>query len=309
MKELCVVHLVRALNSIEPFQRFIDSYRENPGWIEHDLLIVFKGFDQPQDTAEYRELLAPFRHTTLEVPDEGFDITAYFTVLNRYSEQYRYFCFLNSNSVILDRDWLRKLHENICRPGVGLAGATGSWQSHGPQSISWWEVLDVAKQHYKVHSNKPFWKRAILGGAAAWDYCRAVETWNLRLLPVYFDPFPNYHLRTNAFIISSQTMRKVKCSRIRSKLDAYAFESCSDGLTKQILRKGKKVLVVGRDGVGYEKEAWNTSKTFRQSEQENLLVADNQTRDYQYGNSERREYLSSITWGNKACLSSEGDEQ
>lgn len=96
MKELCVVHLVRAYHSIEPFRCFLESYRQNPGVIEHDLLIVFKGFGQPQDIAEYHELLAPFRYTTIDVSDEGFDITAYFAAVNRYSEHYRYFCFLNS---------------------------------------------------------------------------------------------------------------------------------------------------------------------------------------------------------------------
>ena len=135
MKELCVVHLVRAHNSIELFRRFLESYRQNPGAIEHDLLIVFKGFGQPQDTAEYRELLAPFRYATLDVSDEGFDITAYFAAVNRYSEHYRYFCFLNSYSVILDYNWLRKLHENISKPGVGLVGATGSWNSNCAHSI------------------------------------------------------------------------------------------------------------------------------------------------------------------------------
>ena len=305
MKELCVVHLVRAQNGIEPFKRFLESYRTNPGGIEHDLLIVFKGFTRSQDTAEFRELLASFRHATFDVSDKGFDIKAYFAVAKRFSKQYRYFCFLNSYSLILDRDWLKKLYDNICKPNVGLVGATGSWESHGPQTISWWEVLDVAQQHYRVHIQKPFRHRVILAGIAARNYCRAVDTWNFRLLPVYFDPFPNYHLRTNAFIISSRIMRGLKCPSIRNKLDAYCFESGKNGLTKQILRKGMKVLVVGRDGLGYEKEAWCVSKTFRQSEQENLLVGDNQTLDYQLCSPERREYLSNITWGNHIQVSAE----
>lgn len=41
------------------------------------------------------------------------------------------------------------------------------------------------------------------------------------------------------------------------------------------------MIVVGKDGEGYDKKEWRKSRTFRQSEQENLLVADNQTRDYQ----------------------------
>ena len=49
MKELCLVHLARACNGIEPFRRFLDSYRDNPGGIDHDLLVVFKGFERQEE--------------------------------------------------------------------------------------------------------------------------------------------------------------------------------------------------------------------------------------------------------------------
>lgn len=289
MKELCVVHLVRAHNGIEPFRRFLESYRANPGGIEHDLLIVFKGFTRPQDTTEYRKLLAPFKHATLDVSDEGFDITAYFAAFKRYSGQYRYFCFLNSNSVILNRDWLKKLHENISSPGVGLVGATGSWQSHRENMIFTLKLpIIIAVVHYRQLQENSVFERIISA---------IKEVWRQGCLLMDYDRFPNYHLRTNAFMISGELMKKIDCPRMRTKEDAYKFESGKKGLTRQILRRGKKVLVVGKDGRGYEKEEWRESKTFRQSEQENLLVADNQTRDYQEGSPERRSYLSSITWG------------
>src|SRR5438309_3733454 len=38
-------------------------------------------------------------------------------------------CFLNSHSVILAPDWLASLAAGLEQPEVGLAGATGSWQS------------------------------------------------------------------------------------------------------------------------------------------------------------------------------------
>lgn len=308
-KELCVVHLVRAHNGIEPFKRFIESYRENPGGIEHDLLIVFKGFAQPQDAAEYREMLTLFHYAELEISDEGFDITAYFAVVMRYSEQYRYFCFLNSYSVILDRDWLRKLYRNISRPGVGLVGATGSWNSHHSNAYAWLRLIvtifrariirclslnksrantETGSHPHGAHKKRALWKIATLIVRDAWV--------NFQLL-INFDTFPNYHIRTNAFMISCELMQTLKCPVMKTKMDAYRFESGKKGFTRQILNRGKRVIVVGKDGIGYEKENWIESKTFWQSEQENLLVADNQTRDYQEGSQERRSYLSSITWG------------
>lgn len=287
-KELCVVHLVRASNGIEPFRRFLESYRENSGGIEYDLLIVFKGFGQPQETAKYQELLIPFRHATLEVSDEGFDITVYFAVLRRHSEQYRYLCFLNSNSVILDCDWLRKLHENISKPGVGLVGATGSWHSHRGSVPLWNLPLTIAKEHCRVHQESGVFERGISA---------IMEAWRQSTFLMAFYLFPNYHLRTNAFMISSELMKTLKCPPMKTKVDTYRFESGKKGLTSQIIKMGKRVIVVGKDGVGYEKECWNESMTFWQYEQENLLVADNQTRDYQEGSQERRNYLSFVAWG------------
>lgn len=304
MKELCVVHLVRAYNGIEPFRHFLEAYRENPCGIEHDLLIMFKGFGQPQDTAEYRELLVPFRHATLDVSDKGFDITAYFTAVNRYSEQYRYFFFLNSYSVILDRGWLKKLHENISKPGVGLVGATGSWNSNNANSHAWFRAIytSICSLWYKnnrtnikdhphkanfSHKSKFYGKKASSLVRDAFMHCRLIIT---------FGHFPNYHIRTNAFMISGKLLMSLERPPLKTKIDAYKFESGKNGLTIQILHKGKRVIVVGKDGVGYEKEAWHESKTFWRFEQENLLVADNQTRDYQEGTPDRRRFLSSITW-------------
>lgn len=312
MKELCVVHLVRAQNGIEPFRRFLESYREKPGGIEHDLLIAFKGFKRPQDTTEYRELLESFRYTSLDISDKGFDITAYFAAVNRYSEHYRYFCFLNSYSVILDRDWLRKLHENITKPGVALSGATGSWNSNCTNAYAWFcdrtrSICDLLYKNKRtvitteteknLHEEISCWEKVILTFKGAWV--------NFRLL-IYFEPFPNYHIRTNAFMISGKLMKTLECPSMKTKMDAYRFESGKKGLTRQILNMSKRVVVVGRDGKSYEKEDWRESRTFWQSEQENLLVADNQTRDYQEGSPERRNKLHFITWGNVFRESNDG---
>lgn len=305
INELCIVHLVHAHNGIEPFRCFLDSYRANPGGIEHDLLIVFKGFGQPQDTAEYREALIPFQHSTFIVPDEGFDIGAYLAVVNHYSEQYRYFCFLNSFSVIQDRKWLIKLYKNLSKPGVGLVGATGSCMSHNTSARSWFRVVatTIFSQGYTRHSKKG--KKQL--DRDGWQH-KEIDCWKSTIskirrilyhsmLMMNFDPFPNYHIRTNVFMISSAMMMSLKFHNINYKMDAYKFESGKRGITKQILNKGKKVIVVGKDGIGYDKEIWHQSKTFWSFEQENLLVADNQTLKYQKETVEGRRYLNLIAWG------------
>jgi hypothetical protein len=287
-REIGVVHLVRAQNGVEPFRCFLESYRQNDGGIEHDLIVVLKGFDEAQSNKEYLKLLKDFKHTYIEVPDIGYDITAYFAAFRHYAKQYRYFCFLNSFSVLQDKNWLQQFHEYISQSNVGLVGATGSWQSHIYKKMSWFKVfIKVGIDHFQLYKDKIYWKRVVLG---------IVGSWNHVLFLVNCKPFPNFHIRTNAFMISAKLLQQIHLPTIKNKIDAYKFESGRNGLTTQVLMLKKKVLVVGKDGKGYEMQLWNESKTFWQSEQENLLVADNQTRDYQFGSIERRRYLSCMAW-------------
>src|SRR6185295_8643964 len=98
MSEICVAHLVREKNGITPFKAFLDSYRENSGGTEHELLLIFKGFDEPVVPDEYRAQLEGISYRTLFLPDEGFDVIPYFQAARRFD--YQYFCFLNSFSVL-----------------------------------------------------------------------------------------------------------------------------------------------------------------------------------------------------------------
>jgi hypothetical protein len=128
----------------------------------------------------------------------------------------------------------------------------------------------------------------LLGEMGLWDPAR------------YFPPFPNYHVRTNAFMAARETLARVRIGTVFFKLSAFMFESGYDSLTNQILRLGLRPLIVGRDGQAYEKERWHLARTFRQGCQENLLVADNQTDDYADADAARRAELSKFAWGDHA---------
>jgi len=266
---LAVVHLVRAANGVEPFRRFVASYRSHTPGIQCDLLIVFKGFPGNKVPSEYHVILEDTPHLTYFVGDSGYDILPYF----RTAERYRHdaFCFLNSFSIILDNGWLRKLYTHLSESNVGIVGATGSWQSIYSDSLKW------------RRQGVPSWKRAL-------------ATPFRMYLKAHFDPYPNYHVRTTAFMISRDTMLGIRHGGIRTKMSAWIFESGKDGLTKQILAAGKRVLIVGRDGRAYEKEEWIRSGIFWQGKQENLLVDDKQTQRYAQGDERECEYLRSYAW-------------
>lgn len=277
MSKVGIVHLVRFQNGVNLFQRFLKSYLANQGGIEHDFIVLFKGFQNQEDTRPYTLLLEGISHRVFHVSDEGYDIGAYLKVAK--SLEYEYFCFLNSFSLILDKDWLTKMFQQISRKGVGVVGATGSWQSIYTDLQNFVNEKNSIYRRIRYHFMLKKWKEQL-------------KEWK-----EHFDPFPNYHIRSNAFMISRQLLLKLNCGAIKNKMDAYKFESGNQSLTKQVLNFDMNALVVGKDGKGYEKEEWNKSGTFWQKMQKNLLIADNQTNQYFISTEKVRQKYSFYAWG------------
>jgi hypothetical protein len=276
MAEIGVVHLVRAANGIEPFTRFLASYeRSNPG--PNELLILFKGFEARPEGSEgleaYQRLLAQTAHRSLTIPDVGFDIGSYAIAAREFD--YPYLCFLNSFTELLDADWLAKLYEHIRQPGIGVVGATGSWQGRVPF---------LPRERARL-ARRP-WLRRMIG------------TVRLTCQIMFFDPFPNYHIRTNVFMMQRDLILSLRGMQTRHKRDTYRFEHWHTSLTNQLLARHLEPLIVGRDGRGYAKEDWGHSNTFWQGDQGNLLAKDNRTDEYTHGTLEiRREFWKSAWQG------------
>lgn len=184
-----------------------------------------------------------------------------------------FLCFVNSTSEILEEDWLAKLHRHAERGDVGMVSATGSYESHRDA----------------VASDRTPVLRALRSRAA------------LRTRRA-FPAFPNPHLRTNAFMVRPEVLADLRVPELRTKLDAYRFESGTNGMTAQMLRRGLRPLIVGRDGVGYEVEDWPASATFRAGDQRNLLIADTRTREWEQSDPELKTQLSTASWGRARSL-------
>jgi hypothetical protein len=114
-----------------------------------------------------------------------------------------------------------------------------------------------------------------------------------------FPVFPNIHIRSTAFMIDRVLFCNItKDFRIATKLDAMLCESGPKSITRQVLARGKNILLVGRNGRGYSPSFWPASDTFRRGMQKNLLVSDNQTRNFlEMPWNEKREFVIR-TWGN-----------
>jgi hypothetical protein len=310
---LAVVHLIWGPFGPLPLRRFVQSYRAHPAGTEHELVILLNNVAAHQRG----DLLAELEgvpHRVLDLAEPVQDLAAY--VQAAHQLEHKRLCFLNSHSEILVPDWLTKLDRALDQPHAGLVGATGSWAS----TRSWvmhsfflrtpyrgcipgrriareqFLAIELERDGIPV-ADSPELVRRTLG-----DSLRT----KLRTLPDMpiqifgFEGFPAYHLRTNAFMAARATLGKVCTRRIETKMDAYRLENGRHSLTRQVQAIGLRTLVVTSDGTTYDHEQWPLSRTLWQGDQENLMIADNQTRSYSRGGFDRRRLLSGFAWGSQA---------
>jgi len=278
---ICVVHLIRKCNGLEPFNKYISSYRKYNAGMSHTLLLLFKGFSCDSDITEYEELIKDLEYEKIFVEDTGFDIGSYMYAFNKNKNNYEYFCFINSYSEILCSNWLEIMYRHIIKPGVGLTGVTGSYQSISSDCL--YDNFAYGRV-FRFHPiRKPIFKFRL--------YIRRLK--NMRLFPEY----PNAHIRTNGFMVPSEVLDKIKISSLRNKLDVYQFESGNQSLTRQIQDMGLKPVVVDCSGIAYQVEDWYKSNTFWRASQGSLLISDNQTRVYDDANQRLKVIYSHHAWG------------
>lgn len=280
MTDVCVVHLVWAPLGPEPVRRFAEAYRCHPAGHEHQLLVVLNGFADGVAQVPVSDLFDGIPHGTLTIPDPIQDIPAYFAAARAATAEY--LCFLNSHSAPLADGWLAKLAAHAKRPEVGIVGATGSWESFYNGLVG--PAFPLPRTLHPTAWAQWLWRSARRAR-------RAVEAYP------QFAPFPNAHLRSNAFMLRRSLFLDLETGPLVTKEQAHKFESGRSGMTRQILARGLQALVVGRDGADYPPDRWPLSGTYRTGEQENLLVADNRTRDYAAGDAATRCWLARLAWG------------
>jgi hypothetical protein len=293
-----VVHLVRHANGTAPFEAFLDSYAKHDAGHEHELVLLWKGFPSATALEPYRAL-APQGAREVEVDDSGRDVQAFITAAGRL--EHDRICFLNSFATIEARGWLGHLSSALDQPRAGIAGASGSWGSHRSFALL---QLGLPSPYRELLSNREAFAEAFrtadpageLGLArrltkAAVDVPRAIRG---------YDSFPSPHVRTNAFLIERQLLLEVAPRGAGGRSASYRFESGQRGLTRRVLARGLRTLVVARDGQAREHTEWAEADVFWQGDQSDLLVADNQTRIYQRAKPESRLMLARYAWGDQA---------
>jgi hypothetical protein len=113
-------------------------------------------------------------------------------------------------------------------------------------------------------------------------------------------PYPNPHIRTNAFMIERDRFLALKVPSFTTKSNVYKFECGRQSLTQQIVEQDLRPVVLGRDGHIYEAADWKSSSTYWIDQQANLIAADNRTRDYSEGTPQIRAQLQACAWEDPA---------
>lgn len=92
-------------------------------------------------------------------------------------------------------------------------------------------------------------------------------------------PFPNFHIRTNAFLIERKTLLKIwPTLPFWTKLQCHLFESGLNSLTKKLKCAG-------------------LCSQFRKGNQEGLVIADKQTKAFASADIDEKFRLRELSWG------------
>ncbi len=299
----CVIHLVRAANGIGSLREFAAAMRAHPPGVEHELVLAMKGFGSMAEAAPYIAEVADLDPRIEFFPDVGLDLGLLFAAVARLRRG-RY-CFVNSHTRPAVAGWLGKLDAALALPGVGMAGATGSWlSSHS------WLTYSMGLPSFYRGVLPPIGETRRLLLEIDLEQLRierrskldALRT-RLQLLSqlpeelLAFAPFPTPHLRNTMLMVGHETLRSLRLFAVRSKFDTYVLESGSLNMVGQLARMGRHALVVDSAGAVYEPSEWYRSGTYWQGGQERLLAIDNRTLSYERGDAARRRVLSALAWG------------
>lgn len=348
---IALVYLARHAEGTAPLHRFKDSYTRHAAGIEHELVVIYKGFRQTSSLDSSRSIFASLPHVGIEIADTGFDIGAYLVTAAKVNHEY--LCFVNTFTEIAAGGWLGHLYRCAALPGVGIAGATGSYESlksslELTNKLRWlcnevrigYDERLVYYYDFIVGLACPTWKARGAGRpvssletflarlkALRWRYKGSASLadvfrparpaaplddqferhWNQLLGPgrpmadyAQFPAFPNPHIRSNGFMVNRELLLESGFKAPDSKIGACAFESGTDSLTSRLRRNGFRSMVVDSQGCGYDVQDWSRSRTFRLSEQEDLLLHDKQTRSFDLMSAGERLTHRRLTWGDYA---------
>ena len=160
---LSLIYLFRVGHALEEMDRFLRRVRESHLMDGCRIVILLKGEFKPAQEndieAILKEAARSFDLDILRVSDDGVDITALYQAV--LSCQTEYFCFCNTYSEPLERDWLNKLSAPVLQGHAVISGASGSYETtlaetSFPNPALRTNAICMSREHYlSLSGNQP----------------------------------------------------------------------------------------------------------------------------------------------------------
>lgn len=278
-KKVAVAYLVWVPFGIDLYEKFLNSYINNPAGAEHTLLLLFNGVKNETEIKSFKELTEKNKiKFDFLVRESGQDMEVYQWACTKVD--YDEILFLNSYSTFNCKNWLKFFVDNF-KEDIGMIGASASNQSIYSSIL---------------HQNKLSWNSDKTFKQNIDKYKLLIKTFLIWRWS--FKVFPCPHLRATAFMLRRKDYLEIKSKfPLIKKADAYKIECGFNSMTNQILRKGLRVGVVNTDGTYFDLDDAINSNTFRINNQEKLLINDKQTDWYKNTSNEERKEFTYLAWG------------
>jgi hypothetical protein len=328
---VAVVYLARLSDGLEHIRAFASSYKKHPAGCPHELVILYKGEKPTEETTDiFREI----KHRSVWVRDDiGLDIAAYAHAASILTNEV--ICFLNIYTQLCADNWLALLTDPLKSESVGMVGASGSYESvrdtidfvakaawlcvdqkidFDPKLAAQFEwIFAIYAADWLKQIGGLSWRDRLVrfvrgrrnGDVATWRAFWKKRTEYPGDLAAWLDGFPHFpnpHIRSNGFALRRDLFGSIAAEVGPSKEEAMHFESGENSLTVRILRRGLRAVVRGKDGGSYDVEAWPESETFRLGKQTNLVLTDNQSRNFDSMTEGTKLTHARVTWGDYAAL-------
>lgn len=111
--------------------------------------------------------------------------------------------------------------------------------------------------------------------------------------------FPNYHIRTCAFMINRELFLEYAAAQKfpKTKEDTWEMEHGQQSLTKFVFQKGYNAAIINSDGEIFTPENWIFSKTYISPDEFKSTLSDKWSKRYYSVNEEEKITLEVLVWG------------
>jgi len=291
---VAVIYLAYGAEGYQAYvNRFFDSYKAHASGAPHQLIIAATAYrDNPTGYETLRQLAIENDAKIIDLPDGGQEFGAFYRVAKCLTTDY-IFCFVTSGR-IMHPNWLAVfMSANQSHPQCRLIGSSGSWETSYPG-------LRVVLKRYFA-SNKPNRSQSSETTTRVPQHKRSISQIIKRLfdcISIYVQ-FPNYHIRTNGFLIERQLYMQYidRYGMPRTRKEAYDIEHGRNHLSKFVKESGFDIGVVGANGILYAPHEWDKSATFRCPDISNAVIWDRQHDAYVEAGVSEKKRCEQRAWG------------